>query len=66
MSTDKLELAIVRVIEELIKLKRENRKVGKKKLWVKTWILRMVGNLAKASSCIAFVSQFIVRILFKS
>ncbi|XP_050065032.1 uncharacterized protein LOC126553960 [Aphis gossypii] len=39
-STDELELAIVRVIEELIKLKRENRKVAKKKLWVKTWILR--------------------------
>ncbi|KAF0712129.1 protein ALP1-like [Aphis craccivora] len=39
-STDELELAIVRVIKELIKLKRENRKVAKKKLWVKTWILR--------------------------
>ena len=42
MSTDEVELAIVRVIEELIKLKRGNKQVakGNKKMWVKTWILK--------------------------
>lgn len=42
MSTDEVELAIVRVIEELIKLKRGNKHVAKanKKMWVKTWILK--------------------------
>jgi len=42
MSTDEVELAIVRVIEELIKLKRGNKQVAKanKKMWVKTWILK--------------------------
>jgi len=36
MYTDELELAIVRVIEKIIQLKKENRQVAKKKIWVKT------------------------------
>jgi len=35
MYTDEVELAIVRVIEELIKLKRGNKQVAKNKIWVK-------------------------------
>jgi len=38
MSTDAIELALVEVINELIALKRRNRRP--KKLWMRSWIER--------------------------